>query len=43
MTEEVTLEEYRTFLVSYKGLEHINNPKPTKQFINLLVEDVPTV
>jgi nucleoid DNA-binding protein len=43
MTEEVTLEEYGTFLVSYKGLKHINNPKPTKQFMNLSVEEVPTV
>jgi hypothetical protein len=42
MIEEVTLEEYRTFLVSYKGLEHINNPEPTEQFMNLLVEEVLT-
>ena len=43
MTEEVTLEEYRTFLVSYEGLEHINDPELTKQFMNLSVEEVPTV
>jgi hypothetical protein len=43
MTEEVILEEYRTFLVSYEGLEHINDSEPTEQFMNLLVEDVPTV
>ena len=43
MTEEVTLEEYGTFLVSYEGLEHINDPEPTEQFMNLSVEEVPTV
>jgi hypothetical protein len=39
--QEVTLQEYSSFLAQYEGLEGVSDEEPTDQFTALSVEEIP--